>query len=89
MWFVFLIIGAAVATLVMWLRAKGVSLKWYEYLMGALGLLLAFGAVQHAVSALAWDYTTSAWLGALTFGLSALILLAVAGQLAWRRHRAA
>ena len=89
MWVIIFILGGIVAALVMALRAKGVSVKWYEYLIGALALGLGVGAVQHAISASAVGYGTSAMLGGLVFGLPALILLAVSWQLVWRRQRAA
>ena len=88
MWLTIFILGGIVAALVMALRAKGVSIKWYEYLIAAVALGLGVGAVQHAVSASAVGYGTSAMLGGLIFGLPALILLAVSWQLVARRRRA-
>ena len=88
MWLTIFILGGIVAALVMALRAKGVSVKWYEYLIAAVALGLGVGAVQHAVSASAVGYGTSAMMGGLIFGLPAIILLAVAWQLVARRHRA-
>lgn len=88
MWLTIFILGGIVAALVMALRAKGVSIKWYEYLIAAVALGLGVGAVQHAVSASAVGYDTSAMLGGLIFGLPALILLAVSWQLVARRRRA-
>lgn len=85
MWAIVFILGAVVATFVIWLLNRKFSIKWYEWLMGSVSLLLIIGAVQHAFGALAWDYTTAAWLGALIFGVPALILLTVVWQLVARR----
>ena len=41
MWFIIaLVAGVAVAVLVMWLRSRDMVVKWYEWLIGAIGLLL-------------------------------------------------
>ena len=89
MWAIIFILGAAVAVFVMWLISKKIYLKWYEWLIGATGFMLIVAAVQHAVSASAADYATSAWMGLLIFGIPALILLAVAWRLAVRRNNVA
>lgn len=84
-----MIIGAAIVVLIMWLRSKDIAVKWYEYLMGALAILLAIATVDHYFGSLAGYESTAAWFGALIFGISAIIFAAVAFQLVWRRHRAA
>jgi hypothetical protein len=41
MWLIIgLIAGAAVLGLVLWMQARNISVKWYEWLIGALGLVL-------------------------------------------------
>lgn len=86
-WIGILIGGAAIA-LVMWLNGKGITIKWYEYLMGALAIGSAMAAVAHYAGSLAEFEPTAGWIGALIFGLSAFVLGGVAWQLVSRRNRA-
>ena len=83
-----ILIGGAAIALVMWLNGKGITIKWYEYLMGALAIGLAMAAVAHYVGSLAEFEPTAGWIGVLIFGLTALILGGVTWQLVWRRNRA-
>jgi len=89
----FVIIGAVlVAGLFafgLWLRSRDVRLTWYEWLMGVIGLLLFLVATQHFFGAMSENFPYAAWMGLLVLGLPALILLAIAWWLPWRRHRAA
>ena len=40
MWLIIaLIIGGLTAGLVMWLRERNIKVTWYEYLIGAIGLI--------------------------------------------------
>ena len=84
-----LVAGIGVLALVQWLRSRNMMVKWYEWLIGALGLLLVLASVQHYAGSLSERYPTAAWMGALAFGIPALILLAVAWQLVIRRQRSA
>ena len=87
-WFVFaLVLGAGVLALVLWLRSRDIKVTWYEWLIGIVGLLLLLIAVQHYVGSLAEMYPAAGWMGALIVGVPALVLLAVAWLLAWRRQR--
>lgn len=83
-----LLVGAAILALVFWLRSRNIHVKWYEWLIGAVGFLLLIIAVQHYVGSMAEYVSQSAWMGLLAFGIPALILFAVAGQLIARRQRA-
>ena len=87
--FVALALGIGLTLLVMWIRNKKVVVKWYDYLMGIIGLLLLLLAIQHLAGTLVIEkYTTAAWLGAIIFGLPAIILLLVPYFMATRRSRA-
>lgn len=87
-WFLGMLLGAGIALLVVWLRNKGISVKWYEWLMGAVALLLALFAVQHYLgSVLVESEPTAGWMGMLILGGIAVILLAIAWQLIVRRQR--
>lgn len=90
MWFIIgLIAGGAVLGLVLWLRGRDISVTWYEWLIGAAGLLLVLLAVQHFAGSLVEMYPTAGWMGALILGIPAIILLAVVWQLIARRQRSA
>ena len=89
MWFfIALILGAAILGLVFWLRNRNMKVAWYDWLIGAVGLLLLLAAVQHYAGSLAELYPTAGWMGALVFGIPGLILLAVSWQLVARRQHA-
>ncbi len=90
MWLIIgLIAGAAVLGLVLWMRGKDVSVKWYEWLVGAIGLMLLLFTIQNYAGSLAELESTAANMFLLVSGLPAVILLAVSWQLVARRQRAA
>jgi hypothetical protein len=89
MWLIIgLVAGAAVLGLILWLRGKDVSVKWYEWLIGAIGLLLLLFTIQNFAGSLAELESTAANMFLLVTGLPAIILLAVSWQLIARRQRA-
>jgi len=89
MWFaIAFVLGAGLVALVIWLRGSRVQVKWYEWLIGIIGLLLLIFTIQNLTGSLAEFNSTAAWLFLPITGLPALILLAVAWQLVARRQRA-
>ena len=82
-----LLVGGLV-WLVLWIRSANIAVKWYEWLIGAIGLLIGIAAVENFFSAIAEFESGASWKYLLVFGLPALILLAVAVQLVVRRQRA-
>ena len=89
MWFIIgIVLGVALLGLVVWMRVKNVSLTWYEWLIGIVGLLLLLFTIQNFVGSLIELETKPALMFLLVAGLPALILLAVAWQLARRRQKA-
>ena len=89
MWFfIALIVGGLVASLVFWLRRRNMSLTWYEWLIGAVGLLLLLFAIQNYIGAQTEYESTADNLFLIVAGLPAVVLLLVAWQLARRRQRA-
>ena len=82
-----LLIGGLV-WLVLWIRSANISVKWYEWLIGAIGLLIMIGAAENFFAAFKEFESGAAWKYLLVLGLPALILLAVAVQLVMRRNRA-
>lgn len=90
LWFILgaVIIGGLLL-LVNWMRSNNTSFTWYEWLIGAIGLLLLIAAVQNAYGSIIEDEAQAAWMFLLIFGLPALILFAVVWRLSVRRNKAA
>ena len=89
MWFaIAFVLGASLVALIVWLRSSSVEVKWYEWLIGIIGLLLLIFTIQNFAGSLAEFNSTAAWLFLPIVGLPALILLAVAWRLVARRQRA-
>ncbi len=88
MWLIMgLIFGAGLVALFLWLRSRGIVVTWYEWLIGALGLLLLLFTIQNFVASFAEHEPTAAWRFLLVFGVPAIILLAIACLLPWWRRR--
>lgn len=88
MWFIFgLIIGAGLLALVLWLFSRKIVVKWYEWLIGAIGLGLLLFMTQNIVGSVREMETTAAWQFLWMIGLPAIILLTLAWWLPWCRHR--
>ncbi|AII59018.1 dehalogenase [Dehalococcoides mccartyi CG4] len=83
-----IIIGGAAILVFQTLRNKHIALKWYEWLVGAIGLSLALMAIQHYFGAMAEGYPYAAWVGSLIIGIPAIILFILVFQLV-RRHSVA
>ena len=90
MWFIIaLILGAGLLALVLWLRNRKIVVTWYEWLIGALGLLLLLFTIQNFVASFAEYEEYAAWTFLWMLGVPAIILLAIACLLPWWRHRKA
>lgn len=90
MWFIIgLVISAGLLTLALWLRSRKIVVKWYEWLIGALGLLLLLFMIQNIAGSIAEMETIAAWQFLWLIGLPAIILLTLSWWLPWRRHRRA
>ncbi|PPD59179.1 dehalogenase [Dehalogenimonas etheniformans] len=90
MWFfVALVVGAGLVGIAWWLSKRNISLKWYDWLIGIAGLLLLMFTIQNVLEAVEERVTKAPMMLLLVTGLPALILLAIAWQLAVRRARGA
>lgn len=88
MWFVIgLIIGAGLLVLALWLRSRKIAVRWYEWLIGLIGLILLLFTIQNFSASFAEHEEFAAWTFLWVFGLPAIILLAIACLLPWLRYR--
>ena len=87
MWF---IIGIAVGALLLWVISAGnLSLKWYEWLIGAVGLALLLFTILITTTSYAEDEPKAGQLFMLILGLPSLVLLGLTWFLPSRRKTAA
>lgn len=83
-----LVLGAVLLGLVVLIRSKNISLTWYEWLMGIVGLLLLAFTVQNFFGSLAELEPKPAYMILLLGGLPSVVLLVLIWQLASRRVQA-
>jgi len=89
MWIIiFFALGIGLTLLFVWLRSRQITVNWWEWLLGALGLLALLMAIQNFVTSFAELESDAAWLMLATFGVPALILLGIPASRIWRRFRA-
>ena len=82
-----LIIGGIIGALVLWMHNQGIGVRWYEWLIGAVGLFLLWFTIANYFGSMAESESSAATTFILVTGLPSIILLAVAFTLAWRRNR--
>ena len=89
MWFfIAMIAGAGIMGLAWLLKIKGVKLTWYEWLLGIVGFFLVLMTIQNYFGSVAEYEQEAANMFLLVLGLPAVVLLALAWSLAWRRRSA-
>ena len=90
MWFIIaLIVGGLVGGLAFFLRSQGIKVTWYEWLIGIIGLAMLLFTIQNYIGSTAEFENTAAGMFWLIIGLPAILLMALAGFLAWRSQKAA
>ena len=90
MWLIIgIIVGAAILGLALWMRSKGMSMTWYEWLIGIIGVALLLFTIQNYFGSQAELEPKAANMFLLVTGLPALILLAVTWQLVIRHKKTA
>ena len=88
MWFIVgVVVGALILSLALWLRSKNMSMTWYEWVIGIIGLALLLFTLQNYIGSQAELEPKAATMFLLVTGLPSIILLAVAWQLV-ARHKA-
>jgi len=80
-----LILGIGIVILVLLLRQWRISVHWYEWFTGALGIALGLFALQNYTASLAEFELVAAQRSLLIFGLPASLLLILALSLSWGR----
>ncbi|CAI83512.1 hypothetical protein [Dehalococcoides mccartyi] len=90
MWFIIgLAVGALLLGLIWLMKRSNVSLTWYEWLIGVIGLSMLLFTAQNFFGSLAEVEPKAASMFLLVTGLPSLILLAIVWQLAARRTKKA
>ncbi len=84
-----IVIGAGLLLLILWLRIRGISLKWYEYLLGFIGLVLLIFTLQNYEASVAELEPIAPTMFLLVFGIPGLIFLLITAFLVWFRWQRA
>ena len=82
------VIAGGLVWLVNWLRKNDISVRWYEWLLGAIGLFVLAFMAQNMWAALAEYESKAVWFYLLILGLPGLLLLLLSIQLVRRRQSA-
>ena len=86
MWFIIgIIMGALAVGLLVLFRAKNIRLKWWEWILGIVGLLLLLFTIQNFIGTLNEEETKAAWMMLVLPGIPAIILMASAVVLPYVR----
>jgi len=87
MWFIIgLILSVGLLVLILFLRTRKITVKWYEWLIGAVGLLLLLFTIQNFSGSLAEHEEFAAWTFLWLSGVPSIILICISILLPWRRY---
>ena len=76
LWTLFtIILTVAVALLIFYVVHNKISVRWWEWLIGGVGLVLFVFALQNFFGAFAEDESHAAWTFLWTLGIPALVLI--------------
>jgi hypothetical protein len=81
------VLGILLLALVVFLMAKKIALRWYEWLLGALGAVLALWAVNDYFASVSEHNEFAGLMLLWMIGVPALLLVALAVSLPWLRLR--
>ena len=87
-WVISGVVFAGLLALVLWLRRRDIKVTWYDWLIGALGLVLLLFTFQNFITSFAEREPTAAWMFLLVTGVPSLVLMAIPTLAIWRRNRA-
>lgn len=82
-----IVIGIALLAVLLWMRNRNISLKWYEWLIMVIGLLLLAFTIQNFIGSFIEDEQVAAWYFLVVTGVPGIILIALAWGLHVRRQR--
>jgi len=89
MFFIAAIFAILACLLVFFVLKQGISVRWWEWLLAALGLALVIFTIQNFMGLLGENESKPAWLFWLYIGLPGIILIAIPAVLvAIRRNKA-
>jgi hypothetical protein len=87
MWLLFgILLGLAIMALAFWLRNKAIAVRWYEWLLGGLGLALLLFSIQNYFAATKEFEPFAPGMFIMVFGLPGTALVLMAVCLSWWRH---
>jgi len=89
MFFVGIIFTVAIAFLVFWIIKQGISVRWWEWLMGAMGVVLLVFTIQNFMGLMGENESLPAWMFWLYIGLPGLIFVAIPAILVFIRAKKA
>jgi len=81
-----MITGAALLGLMFWLQSNKIIVKWYEWLLGALGFVMLIWTINDYFGSIAEHNETAAGVFLWLLGAPAIILLGLAIFLPWWRN---
>ena len=81
------LLGAGILGLIIWTRAKNIAIKWYEWLIGGIGLLLLLYSLQNLIGLISEREAPAGLFFLLVIGLPSVIILALALSSVYRRNR--
>ena len=87
MFFVGAIFAVVVTALVFLVIKQGISVRWWEWLIGAVGIALLIFTVQNFLGSFTENEPKAAWMFWLVLGLPSLIILAIPTVLVLMRKR--
>ena len=81
--------GAGITVLIFWMRNRGISVTWYEWLLAAIGVIILLFTIQNFYTSFIESETTAAWMFLIFPGLPGLLFIGIVYGLVVRRQRAA
>jgi hypothetical protein len=88
MWFIIgFFLALLLFSIVLLLRQRKIVVRWYEWLIGILGIGILLFTIQNIEGALSTNWENITWKFLLVFGIPAVILLVVSVLLPWLRYR--
>ena len=84
---VFVLIAIGLLLFFQWVRRHNIPIKWYDLLIGAIGLVVLVFTMQNFVTSFMEGIPTAAWWFLLMLGVPSVVLIGVAVLQIWRRGR--